>query len=169
MRLVLPTLKKYSEKAVFESPGYSAVPLNISPVSSVDEKNMVEMLAEALNKDFMTDLALELNTCRETDGMTGEMENSTLAGKRFITVGASHAARIACALEDMGAHVVDISVPGWRISAENVELMIRDLKSVLDEEYNGETLIIYHLFDNSTYLSCFFFFQRMGQSSCQSS
>jgi hypothetical protein len=54
----------------------------------------------------------------------------------------------------MGAHVEDISVPGWRISAEKVELMIRDLKSVLEEEYNGETLIIYHLFDNSTYLSC---------------
>jgi hypothetical protein len=154
MHLVLPTLKKYSEKVVFESPGYSAVPLSISPVSSVDEKNVVEMLAEALNKDFMTDLALELNTCRETDGVSGEMENSTLEGKRFITVGASHAACIACALEDMGAHVVDISVPGWRISAENVELMIRDLKSVLEEDYNGETLIIYHLFDNSTYLSC---------------
>jgi hypothetical protein len=54
----------------------------------------------------------------------------------------------------MGALVVDISVPRWRISAENVEIMIWDLKSVLDEEYNGETLIIYHLFDNSTYLSC---------------
>jgi hypothetical protein len=52
-----------------------------------------------------------------------------------------------------GGHVVDISVPGWRLSAENVESMIRDLQSVLKEEYSGETLILYHLFDNSTYLS----------------
>jgi hypothetical protein len=54
MCLVLPTLKKFSEKAVFESPGYNAVPLSISPVSSVNEKNVVEMMAEALNKDFRT-------------------------------------------------------------------------------------------------------------------
>jgi hypothetical protein len=54
----------------------------------------------------------------------------------------------------MGGHVVDISVPGWRLSAENVEQMIRDLHSVLEEEYSGETLILYHLFDNSTFLSC---------------
>jgi hypothetical protein len=57
-------------------------------------------------------------------------------------------------MEDAGALVVDISVPGWRISAEAVEAMIGELNAILDEEYTGETYIIYQLFDNNTYLSC---------------
>jgi hypothetical protein len=32
--------------------------------------------------------------------------------------------------------------------------MVAQLKNVLHEEYNGETVIIYQLFDNSCYMSC---------------
>jgi hypothetical protein len=80
--------------------------------------------------------------------------DSALAGKRFVIVGASHGMRIASALEEMGASIVDISVPGWRVSADSVEALKAELSSVLSEDFNGETYIVYQLFDNSMYWQC---------------
>jgi hypothetical protein len=102
----------------------------------------------------MTDLALELSTSRDNACTGDDSSDAALAGKRFIVVGASHGMRLASALEDMGACIVDISVPGWRISADAVESMKAELASVLQEEFSGETYVIYQLFDNSMFWSC---------------
>jgi hypothetical protein len=150
---MLPTLKKPCEKVVFESPLYSNVPTHLDALSVVDEKSVVEMLAEALNSAYMTDLALEICTDREGKSEGTDLD-SALLGKRMIVVGASHATRLACALEDAGAIVIDLSVPGWRASTESVQRMISQLNGVLDEEYSGETIIIYQLYDNGVFLSC---------------
>jgi hypothetical protein len=101
----------------------------------------------------MTDLALEVNTSCDCD-VHEQGTGSALAGKRFVIIGASHATRLASAMEDAGALVGDISVPGWRISAKAVEAMIGVPNAILDKEYTGDTYIIYQLFDSNTYLSC---------------
>jgi hypothetical protein len=67
-------------------------------------------------------------------------------------VGASHTARLANVFEDMGAIVVDLSIPGWRISSEAVSSMLLSLSSALAEEFEGETVVFYQLFDNSIFL-----------------
>jgi hypothetical protein len=152
--MMLPTLQRCGEKACFESPCYISVPTTIEPVSEVDEKNIFEMLAQSLNANFMTDLALELSTTRFNSGTDDMCTDSALAGKRFVIVGASHGMRLASALEDMGASIVDISVPGWRVSADGVEALKMELSTILSEEFSGETYIIYQLFDNSMYWQC---------------
>jgi hypothetical protein len=101
----------------------------------------------------MTELAKEFNTSRE-HGADESGTDSELEGKRFIIIGASHASRLANALEELGATIVDISVPGWKISESSVEDMKGELSSVLGEEFSGETFIIYQLYDNSMYWSC---------------
>jgi hypothetical protein len=154
VRLMLPSLMRHGERICFESPRYRAVPWRTEPVSETDEKNIFEMFAQALNNNFMTDLALELSTSRDNACTGDDSSDAALAGKRFIVVGASHGMRLASALEDMGACIVDISVPGWRISAEAVESMKAELASVLQEEFSGETYVIYQLFDNSMFWSC---------------
>jgi hypothetical protein len=113
----------------------------------------MEALAEELNKLFMTELATEISVARDVDPEESS-KDETLRGKRFILVGASHLSRLAYALEDQEGTVVDLSVPGWRATPDVVENMVTQLKSVLHEEYNGETVIIYQLFDNSCYMSC---------------
>jgi hypothetical protein len=130
------------------------VPSTIEPVSEVDEKNIFEIMAQSLNANFMTDLALELSTTRFNGGTDDMCTDSALAGKRFVIVGASHGMRLASALEDMGASIVDISVPGWRVSADGVEALKTELSTILSEEFSGETYIIYQLFDNSMYWQC---------------
>jgi hypothetical protein len=58
------------------------------------------------------------------------------------------------AMEDIGAIVIDLSCPGWRITPENVSSMSHQLSTVLAEKYDGETLILYQLLDNNFYLAC---------------
>jgi hypothetical protein len=153
MRLMLPSFERPGARNCFESPGYRALPVQLEAISVTDEKNIFEMLTQVLNSEFMTELALEINTSRDND-VQEHGTGSALSGKRFVIIGASHATRLASAMEDAGALVVDIFVPGWRISAEAVEAMIGELSAILDEEYTGDTYIIYQLFDNNTYLSC---------------
>jgi hypothetical protein len=153
VRYMLPSLKRFGEKICFESPKYVAVPTHLDALSVVDEKNVVDLLAETLNKTFMTDLALDFSADRENVADVS-MAESTLLGKRLIVIGASHATRLACALEDAGAIVIDLSIPGWRPSAESVQRMIVQLSGVLDEEYSGETIIVFQLYDNGVFLSC---------------
>jgi hypothetical protein len=111
----------------------------------------MENFIQEVNSKFMTDLAAECVVSREADNEY-EDEATALKGRRLVMVGASHSARIANALEDMGAIVVDLSIPGWRISAESVCLMVQQLNTVLAEPFEGETYIIYQLFDNSIFL-----------------
>jgi hypothetical protein len=62
-----------------------------------------------------------------------------LLGKRIVMLSASHTVRMANIL----------SIPGWRITSENVNSQVQQLSSVLSESLDGDTYIIYHLFDNS--------------------
>jgi hypothetical protein len=153
-RLMLPVLGNFGKKTCFESPEYANVPRELHALSENDERNLVEMLAETLNNSFMTDLAVEICTSRDNGTMYEESMDSSLLGKRFVVVGASHATRLACVMEDLGAVVIDLSVPGWRPTADNVASAIRELNAVLAEDYSGETIVIYQLYDNSCYLAC---------------
>jgi hypothetical protein len=149
----LPTFK-YAEKAIFESPCYVNVPEKIEPVHENDERCIMEQFVQELNQHFMTELAAEVCVDREAEAEEEAGEQSALHGKRVVVVGASHGARIAMAMEDIGAIVIDLSCPGWRITPENVNSMSQQLATVLAEKFDGETLILYQLLDNSFYLAC---------------
>jgi hypothetical protein len=93
-----------------------------------------------------------LSVSKDID-QVNDMENAeALYGKRVVMVGASHTARLANVFEDMGAIVVDLSIPGWRIGTEAVSGMLLSLSSALAEEFDGETVVFYQLFDNSIFL-----------------
>jgi hypothetical protein len=75
---------------------------------------------------------------------------------RYILVGASHAGRLAEALDRQKYHVVDLSEPGWRASDFNVESICRSLRDCLAEAENraeGKDVAILQLFDNCCYYS----------------
>jgi hypothetical protein len=152
MRYMLPTLKT-AEKMICESPWYYDVPDVIEPVTETDERNIIEQLVQELNSLYMADLALEISVDREFVE-DGTEQQDMLHGKRIVVIGASHGARIALALEDLGAIVVDLSCPGWRVTTSNVAAMCHQLSSVLAEDFDGETLIVYQLFDNNFYMAC---------------
>jgi hypothetical protein len=108
---------------------------------------------QEINGFFMTDLAPELSVEREV-ALADSTQDDVLTGQRVAVIGASHGARIALAMENLGAIVIDLSCPDWRINAANVNQLCQQLTTVLAEDYEGETMIIYQLFDNNLYLSC---------------
>jgi hypothetical protein len=153
MRLALPSLSFRNKKVVFAGPSYHGVPRVIEPVSPADEQCIIETFVEEMNNQFMTELATEVKCARDLD-IEDPAAADAVRGKRFIPVGSSHMARLAFALEDQDGTVIELSVPGWRATAESVDSMVAQLKSVLQEDYCGETVILYQLFDNSCYMSC---------------
>jgi hypothetical protein len=86
------------------------------------------------------------------------MQFDATPNTRYVFVGGSHAGRLASALRESGAEVADASVPGWKISEESVETSIELLKEILEEHWAGDTVILYQLFDNTT----FFCFSRLA-------
>jgi hypothetical protein len=86
-RMMLPTLMKFGEKAIYDSPQYVDIPLVIDAVSEVDERNMIDQLIQELNACFMTELA-ECTVEREADYSPEHSE--ALYGKRIVMIGASH-------------------------------------------------------------------------------
>jgi hypothetical protein len=98
----------------------------------------MEQFVQELNQHFMTELAAEVCVDREAGVDEEDGEQDVLHGKRVIVVGASHGTRIAMAMEDIGAIVIDLSCPGWRITPENVNSMSQQLTTVLAEKFDGE-------------------------------
>jgi hypothetical protein len=72
---------------------------------------------------------------------------------KYIIIGASHAGRLANALREAGMEVADLSEPGWKITADSASAMSALLKDVLEEEWDGDIVIVYQLFDNSSYVA----------------
>jgi hypothetical protein len=101
----------------------------------------------------MTDISADYSSARNTSADTADNFEDVLSQTRFIVCGGSHASRLASALDEAGAKVADLSSPGWCASALNVESSARLLHEELKELWEGETYIIYHLFDNSVFYS----------------
>jgi hypothetical protein len=151
MCFVLPSSQYGLGKEVFRSPGYNVLPTSVPPCETEMERLLLDALIEDINNIFMCNLAHEYCTSRE--GTTNFSSNTETANKRYIVIGASHAGRLASALKEMGSEVADLSVPGWKISSAAVESSIELLKEVLDENWEGETIIIYQIFDNTSFFS----------------
>jgi hypothetical protein len=150
MSLELPVAKFGNGTGVFRNAGYRELPLSLPPCPPEQERALIEALIDDLNENFMTDLATEFSSARTKDTNPSSAECDT-SDYRFVVIGASHACRLASALRETGAEVADLAVPGWKISSESVEAMCVLLKEVLEEEWTGETIVIYQLFDNSSY------------------
>jgi hypothetical protein len=148
MSLSLPGGLNRFDIELFRSPGYTCIPRAVLPVDSAKERALIDSLIEDINSTFMCNLALEYSTSHDGSVAVGV---DTAAATRIILVGASHASRLAGALCETGAKVADLSVPGWKINNENVESSIALLREVLEEEWEGETVVMYELFDNSCY------------------
>jgi hypothetical protein len=148
--LQLPSSIRGGRAETFRSPGYAKLPVSVPPCTPELEKILLDALISELNETFMTALATEYCTMR--DGAAGTEQHEDWSFTRYIFVGASHASRLASAMREAGAEVADISVPGWRVSEANVEHACELLKEVLEEDWEDDTVIVYQLFDNSSFM-----------------
>jgi hypothetical protein len=146
-RLELPADLDGKKTDIFHSdPGL--IRYAIKPINEQTETELLNELVNELNSKFLTNIGVLV--CDLNDTVEDQKNKSAL---RYIVIGASHAGRIADCLEENGCCVVDLSVPGWTIAEANVEKMTAELVSVLAEQFDGDTVVVYNIFDNSCYLS----------------
>jgi hypothetical protein len=102
-----------------------------------------------LNEKFSTELASPV--------LQGDLDMpfdyvEACAGKRFIVIGASHASRLANALEDLELCVVDLSLPGWKLNSDSASNTAGQLEEILAEDADLQNVIVYLMFDNKSYI-----------------
>jgi hypothetical protein len=71
--------------------------------------------------------------------------------KKVVIIGGSHSSRLTDELDDTCLDVTDISVKGWKLTEENVEEKVRELKEIVATADEKRTTIVYQLFDNVSY------------------
>jgi hypothetical protein len=146
----LPDSKNNLVTGIFKSPGYKKLPQSIQPCTMELERALVSALIEDVNNKFMANLALDFCMARSLSCANANEGDSV--DTKLIIIGASHAGRLANALREAGMEVADLSELGWKITADSVAAMSALLKEVLEEDWDSEIVIVYQLFDNSSYI-----------------
>jgi hypothetical protein len=71
--------------------------------------------------------------------------------ERVVMVGGSHSSRLTDELDETCLVVMDISVPGWRLTDTSVEEKAKELADIVSNTDESRTIIVYQLFDNMSY------------------
>jgi hypothetical protein len=125
------------------------LPNVILPVPHDVQTEIITTLIGELNEKFSTELASPVSQ-EDLDMPFDYVE--ACAGKRFIIIGASHASRLANALEDLELCVVDLSSPGWKLNSDSASNTAGQLEEILAEDNELQNVIVYLMFDNKSYI-----------------
>ena len=68
-----------------------------------------------------------------------------------IFAGGSHASSIAKAARSTYPEVVDLSIGGWKLTAESAAELAHDISGVLEDAEEASFTVVLHLFDNSIF------------------
>jgi hypothetical protein len=114
---------------------------------------LIDKLKNELNNVFMTELGeicLSENyigdSNSEDDTEAGQFSDTT-----FVFVGGSHAARLAAAATDSGLEIVNLSIPGFRVTKSAVDDLAPKIQNCI-RLATKRVVIIYHIYDNSVFL-----------------
>jgi hypothetical protein len=147
----LPASLHSLAKVYIHSPGWDDLPGGLPILTDEQEANFLTGMLEELNEKF----ALQLDTCPCTDRSGHSAADSETESEIVIALaGSSHSSRLAGPLTDTYLRVVDVSVPGFRISEKSVELMVEDLTAALADLDDSKTVVLIQPFDNSIFFSC---------------
>ncbi len=124
----------------------------VSLCQPIDEGELVNSMIDELNSKCGLELSHEFSLYRPT--ITSEPERDDVTDdvmEKVVIIGGSHSSRLTDELDDPCLDVTDISVRGWRLTEENVEEKVRELKEIVATVDEKRTTIVYQLFDNVSY------------------
>jgi hypothetical protein len=141
---MLPVNLKNNRKRPFVSkPPGPVLPKTVPPFSENMEKLVVEAILTEINELFGLGLDTSPNLDRNAD------PGASPDTGRTVIVGASHMRRVAREMRDAGSEVIDLSVPGWLPTKENIAAVATKLASI---DLTAEDCIVIDLWSNSVYL-----------------
>jgi hypothetical protein len=134
------------------SPGRPGFPASVHPWSQADEKKYLDCFLKEINEKLVAGLDPEPNLSRSSKRpalypaiQSGSVEN-------IVFVGGSNAQNLSYAASNLGVNAYKIARGGWKISKENIEKLIPDLKELMSGLPTGTPIVLFCL-DNSCFLA----------------
>ncbi len=135
--ILLPfTLESYDGKYVI-SPGRPGIPATVPAWSQADEKKYLDLFITELNEKLLAGLDPEPNLSRSSKrpAMYPAVRSSCI--ENIVFVGGSNARALSSAAASLGANSYNIARGGWKITRENVDKLIPDLKEIMSSLPKG--------------------------------
>ena len=133
------------------SPGRCTIPANCAAWSSFDEKKFVSALLLGLNTNKLAGRDMEPNLSRS--GIRPAMYSALRTGsvEAAVIIGGSHANNLANAAAALGLDVYKHTKSGWKLTKENVDNLLPDLKDTLGS-VPPDTPVVLFCLDNSCFM-----------------
>jgi len=142
-RVRLPVSLTSYEKKTWTSGGHEDLHNGVGPLDPVNEKFLVEVLVGELNSNFPLNLDPNPVLSRDCRKRAAASSNPV----RIVTVGSSHASRLALALEAEGAEATHLRLPSWRPTANSVANAVAELI----ELSAADTVIVFQMLDSAAF------------------
>jgi len=144
----LPSAVARPETTIWEMSGSQRLLKSKDAFGQKEVATILEVLIRELNKRFHVNLGHGGGQPMLPDDSVS-CEDQKL---RVIMVGGSHAKRIAQVMESMEAvKVIDLSRPGLILTEEVAARLTSQVMDAAQQEFDGDTLIVYNVFDNVSY------------------
>jgi hypothetical protein len=120
--------------------------------SQADEKKYLDLLIAELNEKLLAGLDPEPNLSRSSKrpAMYPAVRSSCI--ENIVFVGGSNARALSSAAASLGANSYNIARGGWKITRENVDKLIPDLKELMSSLPAGTPIVLFCM-DNSSFLA----------------
>jgi hypothetical protein len=150
--ILLPLdLENYDGKYII-SPGRPGIPATVPSWSQADEKKILDILIKELNKNLLAGVDTDQNLSRSSKRPQLYPAFRTGCIETGAFVGGSNAKNLSAAAANSGIDSYKLATSGWKISRENIEKLIPDLKELMSR-LPADTPIILFCLDNSSFLA----------------
>ena len=123
-------------------------PPSTKPLSAAGERAIVA----ALRKELEEKMAITVDVTGDRLRALPTEETIDAVKKKFVVVGATHAANLAKALASLGLGVALISKADWRATTGIVQSLCKEVKQVLEAPGFEEATLVVHALDKNLYM-----------------
>jgi hypothetical protein len=134
------------------SPGRPGIPAKLPPWSQADEKTYLDSLISDINREFLAGLDPNPNLSRSSKRPAMCPALRSGAVEVALIIGGSNARNLAYATSSLGVETYNLATGGWKLTKENIDKILPDLRELLSGLPRG-TLIIFFCLDNSSFLA----------------
>ena len=150
--ILLPDdLENYEGKFIV-SPGRPGIPATVPSWSQADEKKVLDILIKELNEKFLAGLDTDPNLSRSSKRpqLYPAFRSGSIETAAFV--GGSNAKKLSQAAANLGIDSYMVAKSGWKITKDNIEKLIPDLRELMSSLPAGTPIILFCL-DNSSFLA----------------
>ncbi len=120
--------------------------------SQTDEKTYLDSLISDINREFIAGIDTNPNLSRSSKRPAMYPDLRSGAVEVALIIGGSNARDLAYATSSLGVETYKLATGGWKLSKENVDKILPDLRELLSG-LPSNTPVIFFCLDNSSFLA----------------